>query len=669
MVNKECWDNEIWVQVRLLKGFQQPLYYKIPTEWSPKPQIGTIIKVPIRTQMTPAVVLKTFDQKPETTFDIKDAIAPERFPPDTHYQHFIKKVADFYFIDPVHFYQRIKSFLLTKKKSSLDHQFPSSYRDTTPKEITLTDEQQSVFDYLNPKLAAPVFTPTLVHGVTGSGKTEIYKKLITSSITLNKTVVFLIPEVSLAVQFYHIFKKQLPPNIPVFGFHSASKPKEKRDLWQHLTEQKACLIVGVHLPIMLPIANLGLIIVDEEHETGFQEKKHPKINSKEVAIWRAKQYNIPILLGSATPSVNTLHSLKHSPWKFFQLTRRFSGNFPIIQKVVIDKTRRRNFWITKKLEMAIADRLEKKEQSIIFLNRRGYSFFVQCKKCGFTFECPNCSVSLTVHRTQGPASLHCHYCNYTQPEPKQCPECCAPEKEFLKRGIGTQQIVSILQQLFPEAHIARADLDTTKKKQLWHETVEQFEKQEIDILVGTQTITKGYHFPHVTLVGIIWADLDLHFPVFNANETCIQQLIQVAGRAGRDSKASTVIVQTMQEHPLFDYLNEQDYLTFCQTEHAFRQETLYPPCARLVQIELKNTNPVEIEQDAQTLYAQLQHLNTQKNLALTLLGPARPTIYRVQKTEMRHIFLKASTFGPIFHALKSIDFDQYKSSIFIVPTP
>ncbi|MDZ4152700.1 MAG: primosomal protein N', partial [Methylicorpusculum sp.] len=402
---------------------------------------------------------------------------------------------------------------------------------------------------------------------------------------------------------------QLPPTVILYSFHSATSVKLKKQVWQALLKKEACVIIGVHVPVLLPHPNLGLIIVDEEHEAGYQEKKHPKVNSKEAAILRASLHKIPIVLGSATPSIASLYNVKHRGWHFFQLKKRFAGAFPKIKTVSLTEKKgaRRSFWISKELELAIGEQLRKQEQTIIFLNRRGFSFFVQCKACSFVVSCANCSVSLTLH---GNNQLTCHYCGYAIPMPTKCPGCKASEDQLLKKGIGTQQIVSILEKLFPTARIGRADLDVTSKKNIWQQTVTAFELGTLDILVGTQTITKGFHFPNVSLVGIIWADLNLHFPVYNSAETTLQQIIQVAGRAGRQKPDSTIIVQSMIEHPIFRFMHEIDYLNFYTHELHNREELSYPPYGRLIEIELKHVHEQMVEQDANNLAEKLMNART-----------------------------------------------------------
>lgn len=658
----------MYIQVRLLKGFPEPLLYEIPQDWGNQNLVGRIVKVPIKTQLRSALVLKQLDNLPaNNSFTIRPAQAIEPFPEDAHYIKFIAQLSAYYQVESLHFIKRIQQFLVEKEMTDELPLLNDTPEDEQNKKISLTDEQTKVVDFVASLLDTPQFSSTLLHGVTGSGKTEVYKQLIIKNFGDAKTTLLLLPEVTLAIQFEKIMRAKLPSIIPIYGFHSATTAKQKRLLWQALLHQKPMLIIGVHLPILLPLPNLGLIIVDEEHEVGYQEKKHPKVNSKEAAIWRANMHQIPILLGSATPSLSSLYNVKTKGWHFFQLKKRFAGSFPQITVVSLaDKKQRKNFWISKKMEDAIKERLAKKEQAIIFLNRRGYSFFVQCKACTFIFECSNCSVSLTLHSNN---HLACHYCGLSFKTPAHCPKCKATESEFLKKGIGTQQVVSILEKLFPHARIARADMDTTSKKKTWHETVHAFETGQLDILVGTQTITKGYHFPNVTLVGILWADLNLHFPMFNAAETTLQQLIQVAGRAGRQREGSSVIVQTMIDHPIFQFLNEIDYIRFYTHEMEHRSELGYPPYKRLVEIELKHMQESVVELDANKLMNSLLDINDAEQLGLQLLGPAKPPVHKIKNTFARKIYIKGQSMQTIMALFQSVNKGSFKSQIYFTPNP
>lgn len=658
----------MFATVLLLNGFRQSLTYKIPDDLSGKVEVGSLVRVPLRTAQQLAYVTHLHSNFYSKDFQIREILGLQQFPDDMKYAEFIQRISKFYFVPDLHFYQRIRGFFADKKTPDVEDILNNAGDLSIKNNVLLTDEQELVVDYLKPFIKNSDYKPTLMHGVTGSGKTEVYCKLIEECLNKNKSVLFLLPEVSLSLQFERIFQKKFQ-GASVIGFHSASKSADRRILWNRLLKNEPSLIIGVHMPIMLPVNNLGMIIVDEEHEQGFLEKKHPRLNSKEIAIWRASIYKIPILLGSATPSLSSLHNVEKNGWKLFKITKRFSGNFPTIQRVLLKSQkdqRRRNFWVSRELEDAVSQCLANKEQAIIYLNRRGYSFFVQCKTCGFIFQCPNCSVSLTLHANSSQEILRCHYCDFQKSLPEACSECKTNKKNFLKKGIGTQQAVNIFQELFPQAVIARADLDTTVKKRTWYQTVEMFEQGQIDILIGTQTITKGYHFPKVTLVGVLWADLNLHMPIYNAAETSIQQLIQVAGRAGRTQNKSRVIIQTMKEHRIFEYLSEIDYLKFCSEEAGFRNEIGYPPFCRLVQIELRNVSCIKLDQDADLILQMLHKINESQYLNIQILGPAYPVISKIQNVEIRQIFLKAPTFSNIHKLLRQINLDQFDSRVFIV---
>ncbi len=652
----------MYIKVRLFNGFSEPLWYEQPPNWPQEELVGAIVRVPLRNQQVPALVIDHQHRKPDISFAIRLATAIEPVPDDPHYLHFIRQLSAYYQISPLVLIKRTKQFLFQKEVAAFHAELP---KNTPSSSVILTDAQQAIVNAINPAIRDPIFMPCLLHGVTGSGKTEVYKELIKTAYTQQKTALLLLPEVTLALEFEQRLKEELPFSFPIFSFHSATSPKQKRLLWQQLLEKKPLVMVGVHLPILLPMSNLGLIIIDEEHDVGYQEKKHPKINSKEAALLRAKLVNIPIVLGSATPSVTSLYNVKQKNWHFFELTKRFAGNFPSVETVLLtDKKRRKQFWISNELADAIEDRLTKKEQTIIFLNRRGHSFFVQCKKCSHIFKCPSCSVSLTLHTNK---IMTCHYCNYGMQEPNACPSC--KETTFLRKGIGTQQAVTLLQQLFPDACIARADLDTTKKKKEWQHTVTAMKAGTIDILVGTQTITKGYHFPRVTLVGILWADLNLHFPIYNAAEITLQQLIQVAGRAGRQTENSRVIVQTMDNHPIFQFVSEIEYRAFYQEEVIKRAIVGYPPSQRLVELELKNTNETIIEKEAHDIAASLRASQIHEQLPVSILGPAKPPVHKIKNWYSRKIYIKAKNLQDVIGLYKQVKKLSLQSLIYFTPQP
>lgn len=681
----------MYIQVRPLQGYQKSLTYSVPTHWITQPIVGDIVTVPLRGQTILGTIEKILIPNPNTplldnngqVIKIRAALNHEITLNHQDYKIFMKNLSGYYQIPVSYLLKRFWGALTAPEiptESSLEISSKTKALEQTAPVINLTTEQQLVFDnlinQLNPENRK--FQANLIHGVTGSGKTEIYSKLIQANFELGYSTLFLLPEVSLATNFDQILRAKLTTQIPIFSFHSGTTITQKRALWDQVRQQKPILIIGVHLPVLLPITNLGLILIDEEHDPGFQEKKHPQINTKECALIRAKINQIPVVLGSATPSIAALYNIEKHSWNIFKLYQRYRGNFPEIKIVNLresqHKQRTQNFWFSRELLDAIKARLNRQEQTIIFLNRRGYSFFIQCHECGFIPNCPNCSVSLTLHADQ---SLRCHYCALTQAYPTNCDGCKINTNKFIKKGLGTQQVVDILTKLFPAAKIARADLDITRSKKLWPQIVADFSANKIDILVGTQTITKGYHFPHVTLVGILWADLNLHFPMYNAAETTLQQILQVAGRAGRQSPHSEVIVQTLTDHPIFNYLNESDYLKFYQTELANRITHNYPPIVRLVELEIKHNSETQVKQDALILSTKLHAFaqkinptNNSQNLKyLEILGPSKPPISKIKNWHFRKIYLKSNKLDIIIQAWQYLQQKPVISSVFFTPNP
>lgn len=656
----------------MIKGWKESLWYSVPERLSTHVTVGTIVQVPLQTRLTYAMVTEVAATLPyEVTFNIRELSDVALLPPDGRFDAFLKKIADFYFMQPVRLYRRLLGFLEEAQEDIATVSAP--HDEVILKTSSLTDEQQCAVDAIMPAVLQPVFKPILLQGVTGSGKTEVYKRLIETTIKQGRTVLFMLPEVSLCARFEHILRHQLSADIAIFRFDSGTTVKHRRALWNYLSTSNPCLILGVHLPVLLPISNLGLIIVDEEHEDSFVEKRHPRLHSREIAVWRAQEYGVPIVLGSATPSLASLYRVQTKGWMHLKLTKRFVGTLPPVNVVSLKKDKRRpQFWLTPRLECAIEERLARREQVIIFLNRRGHSFFVQCGICGEIFECRNCSVSLTLH--QGGyadldgggverAVLNCHYCNFSQPLPTACPHCQAPDKKFIKKGIGTQRLVSLLQERFPLAKIARVDKSVGVATS---GIFESFYRGEIDILVGTQTVTKGYHFPRVTLVGVIWGDLDLNFPSYDARESALQQLIQVAGRAGRSAlPGAEVIIQTLADNPVFLFVCEDRYPEFCQQELAVRKEMLYPPCGRLMQIELFDRDATIIDAEARQLVADLEASNQDQRVII--LGPGKPMIHRIKNVEIRQILLKSSSFAWGRSLLSRVNLRRFRSSITINP--
>jgi len=662
-----CYTFAMFIQVKLLNGFKEPLWYTVPPDTAAPAQkfVGAIVQVPIQKRVTPGIVVHQQAEKPNVSFNIRAIERWEEFPADMRYWQFLNTLAAYHVLEPAYLVQRLKGFL---QNESIQTQV--THAQTQTKLLTntnrLTKEQEVAYQAIHNDLQVQKYQTTVLHGVTGSGKTEVYKKLIIDAWQQHKTTFFLVPEVTLAVSFYARLKAQLPPEIPIYSFHSASPMREKKQLWSALLEGTPVLIIGVHLPLLLPITQLGLIIVDEEHEVGYQEKRYPYINSKEAAIMRAHLYKIPIVLGSATPSLRSLYNVEHRAWRLCTLSERYAGNFPKIKVVNLRAPQQRPcFWISNELYDAIRERLHKKEQIILFLNRRGFSFFVQCGGCGSTIQCKNCSVSLTLHEDE---MLYCHYCPYKCPTPELCPHCKGAASQFLKRGIGTQKVCALLSQLFPKAIIARADLDSTRNKKKWQSTITDFQAGKIDMLIGTQTITKGYDFPGVTLVGVIWADLNLHFPQYNATETTLQQLIQVAGRAGRHSTESLVIVQTMSNHGVFSYVDELSYANFCVQELRSRKEFGYPPYKHLALITIQHTQISTVERDAYAMVTTLVATRDRMHYGAEILGPAKPPVHKIQRLHVREIYVKSEHMQEIITLYARLNHAHCASTLQFIPS-
>ncbi|MBM18304.1 MAG: primosomal protein N' [Epsilonproteobacteria bacterium] len=651
----------MFIDVRLLHYKERSFTYLVPDTLQSQIKPGILVKVPLQSRIVPAIVHSvTYNKK--YNFEIKPIVAIYAFPDDKKYDGFIAKISQYYQVDSINFIKRIQKFLEEKEKPVKTVQLVA---ENAYNKIVLTDQQQQVYTAIKQSVDLQQHQTHILHGVTGSGKTEVYKKLIEDVLKKQKSIILMLPEVTLAVQFEQLLKNYFS-HIPVIGFHSATLVTVKRSLWQLLLDKKTCIIIGVHLPILLPISNLGLIIVDEEHDAGYQEKKHPKIHSRDMAILKASMYQVPIVLGSATPSIQSLWNVTKRNWQLLQLKERFAGSFPKIEIVSLkQKEKRACFWITKQLHMEIQNRLERKEQTIIFLNRRGYSFFVQCL-CSYVFTCKQCSVSLTLHADQ---LLVCHYCNYNQTLPTCCPECHLSQKDFLKKGVGTQQIVSMLQKLFPQAVIARADADTTSKKRSWQQTVQDMLEGDIDILVGTQSIAKGYHFPKVTLVGVLWADLNLHFPMYNAAETTLQQLIQVSGRAGRQSQESKIVVQTFDDHPVYRFIDETKYIQFYQQEVERRTEVGYPPYKHIAEIEIRHKEQIVAETEADIVVERMQSYIEHKKLQVEIFGPVSAVVYKVKGVYAQKIILKSFVRSNMIELFADIKLKQFKSGMFFVIDP
>lgn len=477
------------------------------------------------------------------------------------------------------------------------------------KNLELNAEQAVALVAVEEALGAPdAARPLLLHGVTGSGKTEIYLQAIRSALTRGKTAIVLVPEISLTPQTVERFKSRFAEAADMVAvLHSRLSEGERHDEWHKIQSGRARIVIGARSAIFAPLENLGLIVVDEEHETSYKQEEAPRYHARDVAVVRGKLESCVVLLGSATPSLESYHNAQRGKYRLLNLTQRVDDNqMPLIRVVDLRNEKRKAKSLTiigDKLHTAINDRLDKREQTILFLNRRGFSTSLLCSACGEARDCPNCSVALTFHRTA--SRLSCHLCGHTAAVPKKCPAC--HEDALIYSGFGTEKVEAHVTQLFPQAVVRRMDADTMTRKDAFRETLRAFRSGKIDILVGTQMIAKGLHFPNVTLVGIINADLALHLPDFRAGERTFQLLTQVAGRAGRGETPGEVFVQTFTPFsPSIQFARHHDFPGYFEQELEFRERCDFPPFKHAVLLTIRSAHEARAQFTAETIARRLR---------------------------------------------------------------
>ena len=478
---------------------------------------------------------------------------------------------------------------------------------------------------------------TLLHGITSSGKTEVYTKLIQEVLDKGKQVLFLLPEIALTTQIITRLQFYFGDQISVF--HSKYTMNERVEVWNNVLENKtkAKIILGARSSIFLPFSNLGLIVVDEEHETSYKQfEPSPRYNARDAAIILAKIHHAKVLLGSATPSLESYFNAQQNKYGFVELNRRF-GNvlLPKIELIDVKEKHRKKEMkghFSDRLLKCIQEALNEKEQVILFQNRRGFSPVVECKTCGVSPQCPNCDVSLTYHKFKH--ELRCHYCNYQRPMPNNCGACGSNALD--NKGFGTEQIELELKELFPDYKIGRMDLDTTRGKHGYQKIIGAFEAREIDVLVGTQMLSKGLDFDNVSLVGILNADTMLNFPDFRAHERAYQMMVQVSGRAGRSKKQGNVAIQTYNPyHQILQQVSITNFGEMYKEQLQERWQYKYPPYYRLIKITLKHKDYNRVDTGVNWLTKALQN-----SFGEYVLGPTAPAVSRIRNQYIKNIVIK-----------------------------
>ena len=537
--------------------------------------------------------------------------------------------------------------IILKEKYRLEYK-----TNTKDKKVLLNQEQQKVVDrVLANQNSNKVF---LLYGVTGSGKTEVYMNIIEGVIKQGKSAIVLVPEISLTPQIVERFMVRFGNDVAIL--HSGLNDGEKYDEYRKIINGEVHIIVGARSAIFAPIKSLGIIIIDEEHSQTYKQENHPRYHARDIAIMRGEYHNCPVLLGSATPSLESMARAGNNVYELLTLTKRAGkGSLPQVYLVDMKEEIKHNHpIISELLDRKIKEKLAKKEQIILLLNRRGYSSIETCTDCGEVIKCPNCDISLTYHKTS--EMLRCHYCGYATKKLTQCPKC--KSNNLKDYGLGTQKLEEELQKKY-QARIIRMDMDTTSKKGAHQQIIEDFDAYKYDILVGTQMISKGLDFPKVTLVGVINADASLNIPDFRSSERTFQLLCQVSGRAGRSDLKGEVIIQTFNKnHYSIMYAKHHDYLSFYKEEMKIRKQLNYSPYYYMILVKISTKDYEKSFEEANIIGEYLR-----KNLSKStyVLGPAMATVFRINNVYYQQCIIKYKKDDNIKDVLIKLD-QHYKTN-------
>ena len=660
-------ENDLW-RIAVDAPLPTTLTYKAPEEFRASLVRGQSVLVPLgKGRKVPGVLIArsqpVVNADPSAkVFKLKDIVSIDQTKPVLHdsFLKWLEWLAKYY-VHPIgHVVEMTFPPLLRTEKQRKSKKSPVAPEPVETARPVLTEEQARVIQDIENERG---FSAHLVHGVTGSGKTEIYMRLLEDVVKRGEQGIVLVPEISLTPQLVERFVNRLGNAVAVI--HSHLTPREKTNQWWAMVEGKKQILIGARSALFCPLPKLGMIVIDEEHESSFKQEEQLKYHARDAAIMLAKFSDCPVVLGSATPSLESWHNAKLGRYKLHTLKLRVADRaMPTID--VVDMRNERDerkaeggspklpFWITDVLHKAITETLEKKQQAALFLNRRGIAQAVVCRDCGWVPACPNCEVKLTLH---GKSHLLCHYCDFHETLSEHCTEC--KEGEPKPMGLGTELIERDLEKLFPGARIARMDRDEISTREDLEDMVKAVENREVDILVGTQMIAKGLDFPGLTLVGIVMADVAFNLPDVRSGERSFQLLTQVAGRSGRhlDEGAGRVIIQTYNpEHASITYTVRHDYEGFADYELSFREALNYPPFWRLANFRIQGPDLEKVTRAAQSLKSQSLALKEHsKNYAqIEILGPAPAPLSKLRNNYRFQMLLKgpdAATLGAFCRTL------------------
>lgn len=518
--------------------------------------------------------------------------------------------------------------------------------------IKLNTEQKNVVDNVISNLGC--FKPYLLFGVTGSGKTEVYMHIIEQVISSGKEAIVLVPEISLTPQMVNVFNSRFGSNVAIL--HSRLSDGEKYDEWRKIERKEVKIAIGARSAIFAPFTNIGIVIIDEEHSENYKQENIPKYNAIDIAIWRTKKHSCPLILGSATPSIESYTRACAGIYELLTLKKRVNNTLPSITVINMkDQVKKGYNILSDVLFNKITDRLEKKEQIIILLNRRGYSTILTCHNCGYTEKCPNCDIPLTYHKSSN--IMRCHYCGYGSKKIIVCPDC--QSKDINEFGMGTQKLQEFIENKFKTARVVRMDIDTTTKKGSHEQIINSFKNHDYDILIGTQMIAKGLDFPLVTLVGVLNGDASLNIPDFRSGERTFQLLNQIAGRAGRGSLLGEVIIQGFNiDHYSIETACNNDYETFYKEEMRLRKILKYPPYYNICLIKMSGKNDEFLNSEANKV---MHYLETNLIKQVEIFGPNFSSLPKINNIFYMQIIIKYKKMIDIIESINYLN-NNYKSN-------
>lgn len=613
-------------------------------------QPGQSVLVPLGKRSVPGVVVEQDTAPASTQFKIKAIVSVSEDLPPLSPQHvaWAQWIAKYYHHPPGEVFSLFFPPLPKKGRAAQPKDLFST--ELQEKQISLNQEQIKVFNDIEPLRG---FSAHLLWGVTGSGKTEVYIDLIKKKLAAGLGAMILVPEIALTPQLVARFRTRLGDQIAVL--HSDLTDRERTNQWWSLLEEKKRVLIGARSALFCPIPRLGLIVVDEEHEASYKQDETLRYNARDAAVMRAHFEKIPVLLGTATPSLETWKNVLDKKYHLHQLTLRASKQeMPEIEVIDLsqlrDEERRESFlpfWLSTPLYKALEQNYQQGFQSALFLNRRGVAQTVLCNSCGFIYKCANCDISLTLH---GQSHLVCHYCDYTQEMAAKCPDCHTGEIKPI--GLGTEQIQDDIKKLFPHANVFRVDRDEIDSRERMEEFVTKMESGEIHFLIGTQMIAKGLDFERLTLVGIVLADVGFHIPDFRASERSYQLLTQVSGRSGRHHKGRVIVQTYRPDHPSLRFAKNYDTRGFLTEELQEREGLFYPPFYRLACLKISGIRERAVSDEVQQLCGALKDYVVQQKLDVRILGPAPAPLYRLRNRYRHQILLKSSSLSSLHEVLQ-----------------